>query len=187
MPGLYMSCVSHRVVGGEGGGDRQDHGAGEPGAEGPPLPLRHHGRAVRPFGEPSPTVACGRADPLPLAHSHKHSVSTSTILQRATIETACRAFARRSHTRPCTSSTQTDRWVHWMLQRMPCVSRGRADRMAFAKTFEPAYHFRLLYLPGVLYPIMGALRYCAGESWQVRVFGITRPCCFSSRCTSRPQ
>ena len=41
--------------------------------------------------------------------------------------------------------------------------------MAFAKTFEPAYHFRLLYLPGVLYPIMGALRYCAGESWQVRV------------------
>ena len=39
--------------------------------------------------------------------------------------------------------------------------------MAFTKTFEPAYHFRLLYLPGVLYPIMGALRYCAGESWQV--------------------
>jgi hypothetical protein len=39
--------------------------------------------------------------------------------------------------------------------------------MAFASTFEPAYHFRLLYLPGVLYPIMGALRYSAGESWQV--------------------
>ncbi len=61
------------------------------------------------------------------------------------------------------------RCLCWLL----CMSRGRAERMAFAKTFEPAYHFRLLYLPGQLYPIMGALRYCAGESWQVRFLKCT--------------
>ena len=40
--------------------------------------------------------------------------------------------------------------------------------MAFAGSFQPAYHFRLLYLPGSFYPIMGALRYSAGQPWQVR-------------------
>ncbi len=67
------------------------------------------------------------------------------------------------------------------------MSRGRAERMAFAKTFEPAYHFRLLYLPGQLYPIMGALRYCAGESWQVRCLEAIRRCRFLYRRTSCPQ
>ena len=51
--------------------------------------------------------------------------------------------------------------------------RGRKERIAFASTFEPAYHFRLLYLPGSFYPIMGALRYCAGQPWQARR---TPPC-----------
>lgn len=45
--------------------------------------------------------------------------------------------------------------------------RGRAERMAFASTFQLAYHFRLLFLPGSFFPIMGALRYQYGEDWQV--------------------
>lgn len=45
--------------------------------------------------------------------------------------------------------------------------RGRAERLAFASTFQLAYHFRLLFLPGSYFPIMGALRYQHGEDWQV--------------------
>lgn len=45
--------------------------------------------------------------------------------------------------------------------------RGRQERMAFASTFQLAYHFRLLFLPGSWFPIMGALRYHHGEDWQV--------------------
>jgi len=45
--------------------------------------------------------------------------------------------------------------------------RGREDRMAFASSFKLAYHFRLLFLPGFTYPIMGALRYSYGQDWEV--------------------
>lgn len=45
--------------------------------------------------------------------------------------------------------------------------RGRAERMAFADSFDVAYHFRLLFLPGSWYPIMGALRYVYGKQWEV--------------------
>jgi adenylate kinase len=45
--------------------------------------------------------------------------------------------------------------------------RGRAERMAFADSFDVAYHFRLLFLPGQWYPIMGALRYSYGKEWEV--------------------
>lgn len=45
--------------------------------------------------------------------------------------------------------------------------RGRAGRIDFAATFEPAYHFRLLYAGASMYPIMGALRFAFGGPWQV--------------------
>ncbi|KAK9861434.1 hypothetical protein WJX84_008393 [Apatococcus fuscideae] len=46
--------------------------------------------------------------------------------------------------------------------------RGRKERMAFASSFDAAYHFRLLYLSSaMMYPIMGALRHVHGEPWQV--------------------
>ena len=45
--------------------------------------------------------------------------------------------------------------------------RGRKERMAFSKSFAPAYHFRLLYSSGTFFPIRGALRYTYGSSWDV--------------------
>lgn len=44
---------------------------------------------------------------------------------------------------------------------------GRQGRQDFAKTFMPAYHFRLLYISASMYPIMGALRYSYGGQWEV--------------------
>ena len=46
--------------------------------------------------------------------------------------------------------------------------RGRDVRLAFEDSFVVAYHFRLLYFSGFIYPIMGALRFSFGEKWQVR-------------------
>lgn len=47
--------------------------------------------------------------------------------------------------------------------------RGRKGRMAFAASFQPAYHFRLLFMSSQMsYPIMGALRHSFGEPWEVR-------------------
>ena len=41
--------------------------------------------------------------------------------------------------------------------------------MAFADSFVPAYHFRLLYMSSAMvFPIMGALRKAYGSDWQVR-------------------
>ena len=41
--------------------------------------------------------------------------------------------------------------------------------MAFADSFVPAYHFRLLYMSSAMvFPIMGALRKAYGGDWQVR-------------------
>ncbi len=46
--------------------------------------------------------------------------------------------------------------------------RGRAGRLGFTASFAPAYTFRLLFSnPSIPYPILGALRYRYGESWQV--------------------
>jgi len=45
--------------------------------------------------------------------------------------------------------------------------RGRAERIAFAESFQKAYEFRLLYVSGTWYPIMGAFRYAFGGSWDV--------------------
>ena len=40
--------------------------------------------------------------------------------------------------------------------------------MAFADSFDPAYHFRLLYMArALMYPIMGAMRHRHGQQWQV--------------------
>ncbi len=52
---------------------------------------------------------------------------------------------------------------------MSCACRGRKDRLAFAASFTPAYHFRLLYMSSQMaYPIMGALRHCFNAPWEVR-------------------
>ena len=49
--------------------------------------------------------------------------------------------------------------------------RGRAERMAFADSFDIAYHFRLLYMArALMYPIMGAMRHRHGQDWQVRLW-----------------
>lgn len=45
--------------------------------------------------------------------------------------------------------------------------RGRQERQDFVLTFQPAYHFRLLYLGAGAYPIMGALRHTWGGPWEV--------------------
>jgi hypothetical protein len=73
--------------------------------------------------------------------------------------------------------------------------RGRKERLAFADSFQPAYHFRLLYASNAMmyaqqprtaccstgcfaeahessadhcrYPIRGALRYSYGGQWEV--------------------
>jgi adenylate kinase len=44
---------------------------------------------------------------------------------------------------------------------------GREGRMKFAESFEPVYHFRLLYVSGTFYPIKGALRKTFAGKWQV--------------------
>ena len=50
-----------------------------------------------------------------------------------------------------------------------CGRRGRKGRMAFAASFQKAYHFRLLFMSSQMsYPIMGALRHSFGEPWEVR-------------------
>ncbi len=42
--------------------------------------------------------------------------------------------------------------------------------MAFADSFKPAYHFRLLYASSaMMYPIRGALRHVYGGPWEVRL------------------
>lgn len=45
--------------------------------------------------------------------------------------------------------------------------RGRGDRIQFAQSFVPVYHFRLLYVSGQFWPIQGALRYKHGQKWEV--------------------
>lgn len=45
--------------------------------------------------------------------------------------------------------------------------RGRKERAEFALSFEPAYHFRLLYRLGYQWPIKGALRFAYGGEWEV--------------------
>jgi hypothetical protein len=45
--------------------------------------------------------------------------------------------------------------------------RGRQERLDFVSTFEPVYHFRLLYIGAAPYPIMGALRHTWGGPWEV--------------------
>lgn len=50
-----------------------------------------------------------------------------------------------------------------------CGCRGRKERMEFAESFNPAYHFRLLYSSSaMMYPIRGALRHVYGGPWEVR-------------------
>ena len=54
---------------------------------------------------------------------------------------------------------------------LPCS--GRKERMAFADSFMPAYHFRLLYASSaMMYPIRGALRHVYGGAWEVRPHAI---------------
>lgn len=51
---------------------------------------------------------------------------------------------------------------------LAAVDRGRKERMAFADSFIPAYHFRLLYSSSaMMYPIRGALRHVYGGPWEV--------------------
>jgi adenylate kinase len=45
--------------------------------------------------------------------------------------------------------------------------RGRQERLDFVATFEPAFHFRLLFLGASMYPVMGALKYSYGGPWEV--------------------
>jgi len=45
--------------------------------------------------------------------------------------------------------------------------RGRSERINFAQTFESVGHFRLLYKQGTFFPIVGALRYQAGDRWEI--------------------
>ena len=45
--------------------------------------------------------------------------------------------------------------------------RGRQERQEFISKFTRAYHFRLLYIGMGPYPIMGALRYEFGKTWDV--------------------
>lgn len=45
--------------------------------------------------------------------------------------------------------------------------RGRQERLDFISTFKTVYHFRLLFLGASIYPIMGALQYSWGKTWQV--------------------
>ena len=45
--------------------------------------------------------------------------------------------------------------------------RGRKERMEFVGTFTPVYHFRLLYVAGSFWPVMGALRYAMGGEWEI--------------------
>ena len=53
--------------------------------------------------------------------------------------------------------------------RAGAARRGRAGRLAFAASFTPAYHFRLLYMSSQMaYPIMGALRHAYGSPWEAR-------------------
>jgi len=44
---------------------------------------------------------------------------------------------------------------------------GRKERIAFAKSFTPIYHFRLLYQKPFFYPIYGCIRMTVGERWGV--------------------
>ena len=46
--------------------------------------------------------------------------------------------------------------------------RGRQERLAFENSFETAYHFRLLYWAGSMYPIIGCIRHSHGGPWEVR-------------------
>lgn len=46
--------------------------------------------------------------------------------------------------------------------------RGRETRIKFADSFETVYHFRLLYVSGYFYPIMGAIRKSFESAWKVR-------------------
>ena len=45
---------------------------------------------------------------------------------------------------------------------------GRDQRLLLADSFVTAYHLRLLYFSGSFYPIVGALRFATGGTWQVR-------------------
>ncbi|EIE24349.1 hypothetical protein COCSUDRAFT_65858 [Coccomyxa subellipsoidea C-169] len=60
-----------------------------------------------------------------------------------------------------------------LLKDLPSASgvmgvRGRRERMEFADSFIPAYHFRLLYSSSaMMYPIRGALRHVYGGPWEV--------------------
>ncbi|BDA45931.1 probable adenylate kinase 5, chloroplastic [Coccomyxa sp. Obi] len=60
-----------------------------------------------------------------------------------------------------------------LLKDLPSASgvmgvRGRKERMEFADSFVPAYHFRLLYSSSaMMYPIRGALRHVYGGPWEV--------------------
>ncbi|GMH33032.1 hypothetical protein BSKO_00866 [Bryopsis sp. KO-2023] len=45
--------------------------------------------------------------------------------------------------------------------------RGRKERMEMVASFEPAYHFRLLYRMGSFWPIKGALRRAYGGEWEL--------------------
>ena len=45
--------------------------------------------------------------------------------------------------------------------------RGRQERLDFAASFYPIYHFRLLYRRPYFYPIYGALRRAYGGPWSV--------------------
>ena len=64
-----------------------------------------------------------------------------------------------------------------------CGRRGRKGRMAFAASFQKAYHFRLLFMSSQMsYPIMGALRHSFGEPWEVR--SICVPVCTGAACST---
>ncbi|CAK9214410.1 unnamed protein product [Sphagnum troendelagicum] len=54
--------------------------------------------------------------------------------------------------------------LYYSLYLYCCCTMGRDKRMEFAESFYTCYNFRLLYISGTLYPILGALRYPVSAS-----------------------
>ena len=88
----------------------------------------------------------------------------------------CRANATEH---PCAQAEAAERegkqtvLINPILKDVPSSSgvmgvRGRQERLAFENSFETAYHFRLLYWAGSMYPIIGCIRHSHGGPWEVR-------------------
>lgn len=125
----------------------------EPTSERHPFAQLRHGRAVR-----APGPACRRCAAPPARLCELRSLGLGRQAGSAAHAVAVRnALPPPPH------------------DRAGCACRGRKDRLAFAASFTPAYHFRLLYMSSQMaYPIMGALRHCFDAPWEVRSPGPTK-------------